>query len=198
MKIYEEYIRRHQLANTSVFPHVQDGAILLRFKENGKYSWLVTTIRWNHEPQYHPGKYLIDTVRPVYNSSRRGFYQNVHDTEKVFWDQYHDHINHWIKNVDKSSVVSGAKEVALAVFEMFLHCNDLLVARSNVNEDQLYASIDPNKSIDDRYEAYLELRKTILRDNGNSSNGLAPNWKLEFDSKIIRNYMHWLADLVAK
>lgn len=194
MRISEEYLGRHKL-QTKVFPHIQNGTIITRFKESGRISWLVTKVRWEHEPQYHPGKYYIDTMKPYDIRGRSGFFRSVHERETIFWDQYHDRIEHWIKNVDKDSVVRGEKEVSLVALEIFLHCSDSQLADISNIDEKVFPAIDPTKSLDDRYAAFQELRKTILHSERSS---LGRHWHSEFDHGIIRNYIHWLADSAAK
>lgn len=191
MRISEEYLERHKL-KTRVYPHIENGAILTQYQEGGQRSWLLTKIQWNHDPTYHPGKYYVSTMKPQHDAMRRSsFFRDVNERETVYWDQYHDRLDHWLKNVDKGSIVHGEREVTLAVWEMFLYCNDSVVARLNNADEKVFPTIDPSKSLDDRFEAFQGLQKSLLHPERGD---LARYWQSEFDYNIIRNYVHWLAE----
>jgi len=190
MKIHQEYIERHNL-KTKVPPHVKTGALMLRFEEDGKINWIVTKIVWDHEPLYRIGKYKIDVLKPVsgrYMQTRNGNFKSILNEKKiVFWDQLNGYLENWTKEVDSNYIVKGEKEVELVAWEMFIHCNDEIISKTGFH-DELFATIDPRKSIEERYNMMKSFMKKIER------TGLLDSWKMEFFDKIVRNYLHWVMD----
>ena len=193
MRIYEEYFNRHKIKPT-VHHHIQNGSILVQFEENGKFNWLVTRINWCHDPLYHPGKYYLQTMQPLHGSARMGIFQDVHEREEIYHEQYHDRLEHLIRNVKKGSIVRGEKEVTLAVWSMFLYCQDTNISRLSNADLKIYPTIDPTKSVDERYEAIQGLRNNLLH---YERSDLGRLWHVEFEQRIIDNYLYWLADLAA-
>lgn len=226
MQPYEEYLKRNEMG-TSVVHHIKRGALFLKLPTPSKQNtpkpspkkkmdssggfwipdgrrrvsnstrWLILSVEWNHEPQYHPGKYYINAMAPRHDSASRRHcsFDGIAERDVVHYDEWENYWANWVKKIDKGTVVHGKNESVVTAWEMFVYCHDSFFSKRTY-EDKLFRSIDPQLSIEDRIGAINDITN-LMRSRDRDSEALS-RWQHDFEMTYLQTYLHWLADLVVR
>jgi len=194
MKLYREYLARHELADIQVAQHVDQGTLFFRGQNaDGNTIWRMLYIQFQCD-HHHPGTYRFSWMQPTHDGrGRQGVFsaiQNYDDPPQVEWDQYEDYIYGLVKKPPEGmKVVRNQAEIILCAWEMFVFAHDSELARY-ANKESLFRSLDTDLSIVDRHQSYQEIMFDIER---NMSNYFSV-WSRDM-MNYIRKYCHWLADM---
>lgn len=203
MRIYEEYLNRHNIKNVPIVHHSRSSSLICRLDSNHPrwkgHKWLLTSILWDHN-NHHPGNYRFEMHFPVHDGcSKNCFFTqynpSVIRSEKPSiikkWDEYEDYI------LDEFCMMEGLKPVKekdafLTAWEIFVYIYDSwFYQQSHDIKSILYESLDKEKSSKHRYKYYQEIVAFLT----NNHSIVLRSWR--FDLLIrVQNYADWLATVM--
>lgn len=183
MKLYEEYLKRHNL-DISLVRYCSSGSVIVKGENN---TWILITIKWIDDIA-HPGEYHIDFLVPKYNTISNELFEKLVPTTKKKWDDYEDYILGLMRSLKKVKPVQSS-DIILVAWEMFVYCYDNFFTSqpSNIKEI-LFKSLD--KDNPDRYEYYKDMTYYLALSY--------PNTMRIFRKEIIEkieDYSEWLVKL---
>ncbi len=193
MKIFEEYVKRHNL-NVPLVHYSNRGSLLFKVCSNDAYwnnkRWTILSFYW-HENS-NPGEYLFTWETPIHNAFHKGKLFDKFYIEKKTWNEYENYIIDEIPNFDTLTPVRGAKEIALTAWEMFVHQYDEFFLRSKSSmKNFLFETIDTQKDIHMRYDAFQEFCFLLEKQYP----ALLKTWKFEVLMRLSK-YSDWLAVVI--
>lgn len=195
----EEYLSRHGLPIRAVNHTLSNGSLFFRAdreKSGFDSRWVLVNSSWK-EHGHHPGCYDVRVLVPVHNGMKdkspfchaRGYPPGLQVSYEDFGTFFADFASHH-KMLRPVADWAGAKMVA---WEVFLFCNDALVAKSTspVLRRHVESSIDPGLPEDERFRAYSRAVDALMVEMPNVFEG--------FDGQIhshTKRSLGWLARLV--
>ena len=205
MRIYEEYLKRHNITDVSIAHHCQSATLLLGvdslecwqnlLKQNimhkmPKYAFF--QIRWEHN-DHHPGQYLISLLYPVHDGYLNDTIFATYSITQLRWHEYEDFIFKYALDYLKNTrTFHNTKEINLIGWEMFVLSYDSWFNKQNGEiKHLLFESLDKDNSLDKRWEYCQELLWKLQL----VSPVVARCWKHDILSRI-NDHADWLARLV--
>jgi hypothetical protein len=195
MRLYEEYFKRHSIADVPVARHCSAGSLILRTTDPSiwKSRWVLVSMRWeNHD--HHPGQYQIGINYPIHDgyASDQLFTQSPSITKK--WHEYEDFFLDWSSNLTAAVPVIGSHEVVLAAWEMFVFSYDSWFTRQPFEiKRSLFEGLDKDNPIHHRYQHYQDVAVFLSTHHP----AVLRAWKYEVLARV-QNYSDWLAAIVDK
>jgi hypothetical protein len=193
MRLFEEYFKRHNIADVPVAHHCSTGSLILRTTDSSlwKNRWLLVTIRWvDHD--HHPGEYHIDMNSPVHDGYLSETVFTKWPTNHKKWHEYEDFVMTWSENLKGVTPVRGVREVTLAAWEMFVFSYDSWFSRQPFDvKRMLFESLDKERPTDYRYQHYQDVAIFLATHHP----AVLRAWKYEVLARV-QNYADWLAAIV--
>lgn len=210
MRLYEEYLLRHDIINVPLVHHCHNGTLILRSTNSSVWAnrWVLLKIKWvDHE--YRPGHYCIDMNIPIHDGYSKGIiFEKICSVEKK-WHEYENFLIDWssglisfVESIVDSKVeglepITEVKEIIMVAWEMFVFvCDERFTKQPNDIQQKLFATLDKDNSIETRYYYYRDI-VTFLSTQQPS---ILRIWKYEFLEIIgdMQTYADWLAILINK
>lgn len=192
MFLFEEYLQRHNLSYNGP-QHCWFGGIVLKTDpEIWNHKWLFVSIQWVPEA-HHPGNYLLNFYNPVHNGEvHRPFLEEKPLT--LSWDNYEEWMFSWISKCQGKPLVQKTKrgwELILSLWEIFVFIFDDWFSNHPFRiKEQLFASLDNELPIKQRYENYQAISLFLQQQH--------PQIYKVWEKKILfyfHNYSEWLVNL---
>jgi hypothetical protein len=188
MLLCEEYLKRHKI-KIPLVQYRKNGCLFIRESSD----WLALLVHWDgYLDERHPGRFLIRFVRPNHNGISAAAFRLAVPECTFYWDEYEDFILALSEKLPKVQIVYSKKIVVLTAWEMFLYCCDGCLSET-MNLDKLYAVIDIDRSLEERYSSFLIAISEVQQ----YCNEAYRFWQQHI-GPCVRNYSYWLADLVRK
>jgi hypothetical protein len=199
MYLSQEYLDRHGLKVTHA---LYDSNINVVLRSNN-FQWLVLHGEWN-PPGLHPGYYVFQMFRPLYNGCEQPLYgpkkafTPVTDQSIVHWDEYELFILNWVRKCDSLrlrgfSAIETQREAELVCWEMFLYIFDKWLAENMDGKffDLVLNSTLPSVPLMERRDSFLYA--TDMLENYSAVH--SPLQNIIFTYAKRGCYSEWLAKL---
>jgi hypothetical protein len=180
MRLYEEYIKRHNLA-VPIISHADYSVLFLRREKANGIDWKIFTAQFRRDMQRH-GLYQCILNQPQRNSIGSG-YRPLSSWE-IEWDCFEDYM---LGFDGKDSIVTGTQEVMLAAWEIFVFQAERYLVKYASNDD-FFGSLDLTLSVERRYEHI----NRFIQTNSFKTCEVYVYWTREM-SKSVNDYSHALA-----
>lgn len=186
MKLFEEYLSRHNIIDIPLVHHCNHAFLLLK---NDK-SWSLLSIDWLPHDR-HPGHYVIKIQKPVYDGYLIGKLFTTAVYAEVKWNEYENYL------LNQCSFFSGLKPIAsknavISAWEIFVYTHDSWFSKQNYQiKDKLFKSLDNELSFEERYSAYQDAAMLI----STHQPAIMHSWKYELLLKL-QNQAMWLEALI--
>lgn len=197
MRIYEEYLSRHNID----IPFVQyctNGSLILKTNASrSDWKYQIVSIKWQRH-DHRPGQYAIELIEPVHD----GYKFDVNFTNIQFpseltliqkkWDEYEDFILEWVMQLKDVDPIVEDDESLMALWEMFVYVHDSWFFKQPSDiKKVLYKSLDAENP--DRIKYFNDIMYYLANHHQN----ILRTWRFEFYFRL-QNYANWLAKLINK
>jgi len=203
MRLFEEYLHRHNLHDVHVVHHCSAASLVLNTRESDLWSALlnkdfsglmppyaVLNVRWEHN-DHHPGHYEINISYPIHD----GYKANLFCTSSIAsikWHEYESYILALCDRLNGFEVVRDHRLISLAAWEMFVYSYDnWFLNQGGDIKYLLFESLDKENSFEKRLGCCHELIKKLSM----THNSVVRAWKFDVCGKI-NNHADWLANLI--
>lgn len=199
MRLYEEYLKRHNL-EIPIVHHFSTGSILLKSQDSflGSHKWIFMFWTWVDNPRC-PGHYDIRIRLPI----RNGFQKQRRDqtfvdacfnsSQSVIkrWDEYEDFFYEWLPTLKFVYPVKKTKSLILDAFEMFVFIfDDWFNLQPQKVKRILFEVLDKENSLQTRYDNFCDLIAYLK-----NHQEIFSVWKKEI-SDYLPSYSEWLINLI--
>lgn len=205
MRLYEEYLKRHNIQDVPLAHHCSNATMLLGI--DSLTSWqallkqtIVTKmpkyaffqIKWDHS-DHHPGQYLVSLAYPIHDGYLKDTIFTNYSVAQLRWHEYEKFIlNHLPEYLSGLRTFHDYIEIALIGWEMFVLAYDSWFNRqSGEIKYFLFESLDKDNDLERRWGFCQEL----LRKLQNVSPVVVRCWKQDVFSRV-NCHAGWLANLV--
>jgi len=205
MRLYEEYLQRHQLTDIPVVHHCQAASVLLEINDMDLFSSIlerdlssnmppygILNLIWEHK-DHHPGHYEIFFSHPLHD----GYKNNPFSTfliSTIKWHEYESYVLGFCDRVNGVTPVRDQRLISLAAWEMFVYSYDhWFFSQSGEIKYLLFESLDK----DNGYEKRLGFCQELVRKLSINNSPVVRVWKNEVCNKV-QYHADWLANLIEK
>lgn len=187
MYLCEEYLQRNKTKINTVRHSTCNGYLFLNHQyKKYRSNWLVLSITWIKN-ESHPGTYRFSESVP--RTRDVDGYLNTVSVWRGEWDQYEQYCLDFAKNYAGQAIVDETEKLVTA-WEIFLRCFDDWFSQ-NVSPNSIYATVDLDRSLEERKTAIHSLLSHLAIDHKTAYNF----WKNDI-GRYFNNYSNWLGELV--
>lgn len=205
MRLYEEYLKRHNIKNVPLAHHCSQASLLLAVDSpsvwqnllkhkilNKMPRYAILQIRWDHN-DHHPGQYNFSINCPVHDGYLNDSIFSTTTIAIVKWHEYEYFIlNNLMEIMQGVRVFHDFNEVTIAAWEMFVLAYDSWFNKQNGEiKYLLFESLDRDNNLEKRWGFCQELLHRLQISNP----VVFRCWKYDVLSRI-GCHAEWLANLV--
>jgi hypothetical protein len=205
MRLYEEYLARHNLEKLPLAHHCSCASMVVKIESLAQWSNLldqnisikmpnhaIIHIKWDHN-DHHPGQYYINCLYPKHDGYNTDCLFQIHPIVNVKWHEYEGYIlSHFTKRLHGIKPYKGFLPTTMAAWEMFVYsCDGWFNKQGGDIKYLLFESLDKDNDLEKRWDYCQEILKKIQY----MHSSVARCWKYDVCSKINSN-AEWLADLI--
>lgn len=207
MRLYEEYLSRHQINDVPMVHHALNSCIFFKLKDINLWAELVNQssiqtyrplygifqVRWI-QSDHHPGHYEASIYNQIHDGYAQDKILNTCQIANLKWHEYENFMQIYTKKFKKFELIKGQNETFLAGWEMFVGAFDGWFAKQGGDiKYMLFQSLDEDVPVNFR----MEYASEILRKISHFHTSVMRSWKNEVFQKI-QNYSEWLVKLIEK
>lgn len=204
MRLYEEYLQRHQIriplvhhcAGVSCVIRVGDRRIWSGFTSSEELAFklpvhAVLEIRWVHASS-RPGEYHISIKSPLHDATQGSGCYSYPYSVVVKWHEYEDSVYRICELLKGARTYQEPHDLLLAIWEMFVYAHDTWFCRQSGDlKYLLYQTLDREVASTQRVSCVQEAVRRIAAVNPVA----AKMWRDEF-LVHLQQENEWLAGLI--
>jgi hypothetical protein len=204
MRIYEEYLKRHQIDDVPMAHHA--GQSCFFFTSNNRQFWCellnidglfytpaggIIQFKWIGN-DHHPGSYDVTMHYQIHDGHKHDKIFANYTIATIKWHEYENFVFSFTQKFKNAQIIKEENNIINALWEMFVASYDGWFYKQNGDiKYLLFQSLDDEQSKDTRIMYIQEIMKKISY----SSPNILRNWKYEVLNRI-QYRADWLADLI--
>lgn len=210
MRLYEEYLKRHNIDDVPLVHHVNNSCIVFKTTDYKIWHELLSMdslsssnfilpsagivyIKWIHN-DHHPGHYEVSLHHQIHD----GYINDQIFSNKVIsnlkWHEYESFIHNFMRIFKKTHLIKDKDEAFILCWEMFVASYDSWFSKQGGDiKYMLFQTLDEELQISTR----LDLIAEILKKLAYNASGVFRNWKYEVLNKV-QHFAEWFVELIDK